>query len=48
MSAGDYKIFDRYRVGSEVGLSNSLTWNNISDDKCKILLSKEPNIYITK
>jgi Mn-dependent DtxR family transcriptional regulator len=120
MSDGDYKIFDRYRVGSEVGLSNSqtddiiddlhnmglikkigetkilmtlegkqeteiesellcyfsdilnyqvdqlnrkghyfiyaivqisyrrLTWKNILDDKCKILLSKERNIYVTK
>ena len=25
MSDGDYKIFDRYRVESEIGLSNSQT-----------------------
>jgi hypothetical protein len=31
MSDGDYKIFDRYRVGSEVGLSNSQT-DDIIDD----------------
>ena len=31
MSDGDYKIFDRYRVGSEVGLSNSQT-DEIIDD----------------
>lgn len=31
MSDGDYKIFDRFRVGSEVGLSNSQT-DAIIDD----------------
>ena len=31
MSDGDYKIFDRYRVGSEVGLSNSQTDDIIED-----------------
>lgn len=31
MSNGEYKIFDRYRVGSEVGLSNSQT-DDIIDD----------------
>jgi Mn-dependent DtxR family transcriptional regulator len=31
MSDGDYKIFDRYRVGSGVGLSNSQT-DDIIDD----------------
>jgi Mn-dependent DtxR family transcriptional regulator len=31
MSDGDYKIFDRYRVESEIGLSNSQT-DNIIDD----------------
>jgi hypothetical protein len=31
MSDGDYKIFDRYRVRSEVGLSNSQTDDIIED-----------------
>lgn len=31
MSNGEYKIFDRYRVGSEVGLSNIQT-DDIIDD----------------
>ena len=31
MSDGDYKIFVRYRVGSEVGLSNSQTDDIIED-----------------
>jgi hypothetical protein len=31
MSNGEYKIFDRYRVRSEVGLSNSQT-DDIIDD----------------
>lgn len=31
MSDGDYKILDRYRVGSEVGLSNSETDDIIND-----------------
>ena len=31
MSDGDYNIFDRFRVGSEVGLSNSQT-DAIIDD----------------
>jgi hypothetical protein len=30
-SNGEYKIFDRYRVGSEVGLSNSQTDDIIYD-----------------
>ena len=31
MSGGEYKIFDRYKVGREVGLSNSHT-DDIVDD----------------
>ena len=31
MSDGDYKIFDRYRVGNEVGPSNSQTDDIIED-----------------
>jgi Mn-dependent DtxR family transcriptional regulator len=31
MSGGEYKIFDRYKVGGEVGISNSQT-DDIVDD----------------
>lgn len=40
MSDGDYKIFNRYRVGSEVGLSNSQT-DDIIDDLQNVGLIKK-------
>jgi hypothetical protein len=40
MSDGDYKIFDRYRVGSEVGLSNSQI-DDIIDDLHNMELIKK-------
>ena len=40
MLDGDYKIFDRYRVGSEVGLSNSQI-DDIIDDLHNMELIKK-------
>ena len=40
MSGGEYKIFDRYIVGREVGLSNSQT-DDIVDDLHKMGLIKK-------
>ena len=49
MSDGDYKIFDRYRVGSKVGLSNSQTDDIIDDLPNMGLIKKigEPKILMT-
>lgn len=40
MTSGEYKIFDKYKVGSKLGLSNSQT-NDIVDDLHNIGLIKK-------
>lgn len=40
MTSGEYKIFDKYKVGSKLGLSNSQT-DDIVDDLHNIGLIKK-------
>jgi Mn-dependent DtxR family transcriptional regulator len=40
MTSGEYKIFDKYKVGSKLGLSNSQT-HDIVDDLHNIGLIKK-------
>jgi Mn-dependent DtxR family transcriptional regulator len=45
MTSGEYKIFDKYKVGSKLGLSNSQT-DDIVDDLHNIGLIKKIGMSI--